>query len=480
MAARALLRVSVAMVAAFVATACDGGSPTPPGPVTPAPVPGATQVTGRERLAWLQPGNGTQVSFRAYVDDAGVSLDTATCVVEGGESQCSAPLPPMSDGVHTVEVVAVAAPGIESERSSAITLQKVTARAARLASALPDAGHARAVAAAPGLVVAAPVAEVVARGIRMPAQLAALPDGRLLVAEAGGRVRMLHPEQSEPAAVALEAGSLLNPAPTGPLAVAAHPDFAATGHAYLADLYVADRSRWRLRIVRLREVGGMLGEPATIFDAAVATAVSTDGAGVSITDGPRLAFGGDRLLYASLPPGFAFDGHPAASRPVPAIVRLTADGQTPAGGGLAGVTSHPLGFTWHPLTGDLLSFMASDSGAVTVHGLGAPSGAREWSARAVGQLSAEHDSGSRLLRVAPLSSFEAADLSHITALAAAGHLPSAVRLSIPTDLETLWPGIAGHLGDLVTHAGTLYAVVGDPPASTDSGPAEGMVVRLLP
>lgn len=504
--ARVLLRVGAAVFAAAVTSACDGGSPTPPAPIGPEPVPGATQVTGRERVAWEQPGDGTSYSFRAYVDDVVVELTAASCTVTGVESQCSAPLPAMSDGVHALQLVAVSPYGDESERSDPITLQKITARAAQTASALPDA-----VAAWPANAHAsgpAAAAEVLARDVRLPAQLAALPDGRLLVAEAGGRVRVVDLEARQPAGVALEAGALLDPAPGGALAIAAHPDFMTTRHAFLSDLYRDDRDSLRLRVVRVREAGGRLGEPATIFVADVAPHQAPDGGAAPHTTpeagGPRLVFGADGLLYVSLPPGLVFDREPAASEPVAAVVRLAADGSRPTKGALQGVTAHPLAFASHPASGELMAVVSDGPADATLRGLAVPAASFVPGAASPLRVRLDRDGTVPLLRIdtltagaalAAITGSPAGATASATAGASADTTPSAtvgvvataaalwphtVRLAVPAELDGLVPGLNGHLTDLVTQGGAIYGVVADAAGGADAAEPHGVIVRFRP
>ncbi len=438
-------------------------------------------MTGRERLSWDYAGDGTFFAYRAYVDDVAVALESTTCVVEGAESQCSSPLPSMSDGVHSVAVAAVdAASGNEGERSAALTLQKVTVRASRMVSTFPDAATAGGVGQAP-MPTAGDAVDVIARGVLMPAQLAPLPDGRLLVAEGNGRVRVFHPDASHQATVALEAGALLDPPLTGPLAIAVSSDFAATRHAFVSDLYADGSGRIRMRVVRLREVGDRLGEPATIFDTALAVErASRDGRadlrGV-ITDSPRLAFGDDGLLYAALPSGFVFEGHPAASEPVPAIVRLTAEGRTPVEGPLSGVTSHPLGFTWHPATGRFLGLIGDSAATASVRAMGSPDSAAGPIESQFVRVSVEYDGVSPVLRLDALPR-AGLDAAHIAGLAGSGLLPRTIRLAVPTDLEGVVAGVTGRLEDVVTQDGVIYTLASDGPTRQRAVHADGVILRL--
>ncbi len=474
----ARLRVAIAALATLLASACGGGSPEPPATI-PA-VPGATQVTGRERLAWDYDGDGTRFAYRAYVDDVAVALESTTCVVDGLESRCSSPLPAMRDGVHSVSLAAVdAVSGQEGERSATLTLQKVTVRTARTVSTFPDAGTGPR--AGPATVSTAADAVVIARDVLMPAQLAPLPGGRLLVAEANGRVRVFHPEAPHQTAVALESAALLDPPVTGPLAIAVSPDFVATRHAFVSDLYSDGHGRMRMRVVRVREVGDRLGEPATIFDTAVIRDRPSRGAPPGLrgrsTDSPRLAFGDDGLLYGALPSGLVFDSHPAASEPVAALVRLTEEGRTPAEGPLSGVTSHPMGFTWHPATGRFLGLIGDSSATASLRAVGSPDSAAQPIESGLGRVRVEDDGEAPILRFDALAR-PGLDAAHIAALAGAGLLPRTMRLAVPADLEGLVAGVAGRLEDVVTQDGVLYALASDAPTRQSGGRADGMILRI--
>lgn len=469
----------------LVAAACGGSAPAPPSTApAPAPVPGATQVTGRERLAWTQTGDGAAFSYRAYVDGVAAALDGVRCAASGAESECSAPLPSMSDGVHTVAVTAVSVEsGIESERSAPITVQKVTARAASAATALPDAALAvtgdrgagrpdRARDIGFGL-----AADVVARDVRMPAQLGPLPDGRVLVAETGGRVRVVYPDERDRDSVALDAEALLEPPVGGALALTVDPDFATTHRVFVAYAYRDGAEGLRARIVRLREVGDRLGEPATIFESPIALEVATaGGAEGMMADGLRMAFGPDGLLYAVLPAGSRFVGQPAASVPVAAVVRLTAEGRTPADGPLTGVHAHPLAFGWHPSTRRLHGVLADGPAAALAGPLGGAGGA----GTATAHFRSERDGAESLLRFDALTGQGWRDLAPLVADAVRGVPDGVVRLAVPADLDGLLPGIRGRLGDLVSRDGVVYAAITDEPRGRGTGEPTGVVVRLRP
>jgi hypothetical protein len=295
------------------------------------------------------------------VDNEPVDLPSATCD-RATPANCESPLPPLTEGIHTIAVVnVIVATGVESGSTQTITVEK-----------LPDsatvAGAAKAGIAAGASVTLGDVSydvQVVARDVRAPAQLAPLPDGRLLVAEATGRVRMVRPAEPGRDAAALDAAALFAPAPLGSIGVTRHPGFLENRFVYVSFVSRDRAGRAALRVSRLREVGNTLGEPLPIFEAPVTFDTSSaDG------QGPRMAFGPDGLLYVLLPPGAAFDRDPAASAPVASMVRLTDDGRVPAIGPVTGVDSSPLGFTWQPSSDALWVLVAGQDGEPVLRSLG--------------------------------------------------------------------------------------------------------------
>src|SRR6185436_11696937 len=248
---------------------------------------------------------------------------------------------------HSIQLTSVFASGGESARSEPITFQKASARASISALPLAWARYGalrleRVITVTDGLEF---TADIVATGVRAPAQLAWLPDGRLLVSDADGRVRMVRPGELENREPALDS-EMLSSERVGTMGIVSHPDFTHNRLVYLSLLERGRADETRLRLVRLREVGDTLGEAATLFDAPVTTSMAQSG-------GPRMAFGPDRLLYLMLPPGMEFVNEPAASTPNASMLRLDGDGRAAAIEPLSGVTATPLAFTWHPATGAL-------------------------------------------------------------------------------------------------------------------------------
>jgi glucose/arabinose dehydrogenase len=320
------------------------GTPAPPAdpqpptnPPPPVPTFPEIQVNGDERIGWDQEiTTSTAIGdyrFSVYVDGRGSPLPGVTCDAQPGPQGylCSAPLPPLTDGRHTLNITAVrksssAAGEGESPRSVRLTVVKGAAslRLRKSAAILPGAAP-MAPPAARGDSPARPPVTVngerlqvqdVIRGLGSVADLAALPDGRILVAENAGRIRVLAGDvlQAEPLVVLADVA----PGSGGLVSIAVHPLFAANHLLYI--LYAADRGgRAVYSITRGREVNGRLGEIAVLMDAAAADAQAAG----------AIRFGSDGKLYVALPSA-AEPGNDSAASLLGKVLRLNDDGTTPA------------------------------------------------------------------------------------------------------------------------------------------------------
>ena len=117
--------------------------------------------------------------------------------------------------------------------------------------------------------------------------LEALPDGRVLVVESGTRILV---QQGDSWHVGYETVSDPRTA-TYVAAVARDVAFDSTHFVYVAEVAAAIDGTRTTRVIRTREVGGRLGEPATIV-AGEALAHEGD---------PVLSVGNDGLLYLGIP-----------------------------------------------------------------------------------------------------------------------------------------------------------------------------------
>lgn len=480
---------AAAALALFIAVGCRGGPPAP----TPVPVPGASIVRGTEHLAWSQAGDLSGLSFRAYVDDTLVPLGEAACDGSTGEATCMAPLPAMVNGVHTIALTSVlTAVGLESERSEPLVVQKISGGTASLSS-LPDAfvrggtvGLRRSFVLADSMPFAP---DVVARGIRAPAQLAALPDGRLLVAEADGGIRFLHPGSAGRTTRAIDgraSRAVLARVAAGPTGLAVHPRFDRNHFVFSAFIEDDGRGAARLRVVRLRAVGETLGEAASFFETPVVVTPSDaprfPAAPAESAGGPRLAFGPDGLLYIALPPGLEFHREPAASTPHASMIRIGDDG-LPAGEPIAGVRTHPLGFAWDRSTGELWLAFADQFAAATIEPAIEPAARPRVALPRVStrlRLPVEHRASgfARTLVVGDGIDPRLRDLARRLLDPRANTPARALRLTVPVVVGSL----PDRIGDLVAGSGgEWFVVTSNALRAGGTGPDdEDVIVRMRP
>ncbi|MCU1381884.1 MAG: Quinoprotein glucose dehydrogenase [Acidobacteria bacterium] len=319
-------------------TACDRRSPpAPPDVGTP---PATETINGTERIGWDQPAADAvelaAIRYAIYVDGGrselgGVSCDTTTA---GAAFACTAPLPSMSRGAHTLELSSFVNDGgvLESARSAAL---HVTVAAQTLAAA-----------DAPVLRRGLALKTTVVGGLESPADLAIAPDGRIFVAERAGRIRIIRDGRllHEPA-LALDTGA---GAIGQLLALALDPQFPRTGYVYAIATGASRTGDPAFTLTRFRVVSDTLADPFVLLDEVPA----------SPRPAAALRFGPDGKLYAAfddagesrrrLDPG-SFNGK---------VLRLDAGGTTPADAAgrtpiyAAGYGS-PIAIDWDPSTATL-------------------------------------------------------------------------------------------------------------------------------
>lgn len=328
--------VAAVGVAGIVLAAC-GGSSSPPPPGTGGGGGGGETITGRERIGWTQQAVDSEqlASFRyaAYVDGVRRVLEGAACPGAGSSPfDCSAPLPPMGAGQHTIELVSFTVfeeAIIESERSAPLRVT-VAAIAPPAIIAASDAtlttadGHRFR-------------ATILAKGLDDPTDLAIAPDGRVFVSERAGRVQIVEADGRR--SLALELDDVSVSADSGLTSLALDPKFDSNGFAYLG---YATESRYAtaMKIARFREKGGVLAQGGLV------ARERTDAAG-HVT----VRFGADGKIYAGVAAGMdARDAQDLAS-PVGKILRLNSDGTGPRDNPRASLTftsghREPRGLAW--------------------------------------------------------------------------------------------------------------------------------------
>jgi glucose/arabinose dehydrogenase len=245
----------------------------------------------------------------------------------------------MSSGLHRIQVAAVASTSAGTSQgppSAPLTVNVVpppgisAARAVPRSTATTEDGTALAV-------------DTLATGLDRPSGIAAIPDGRLFVAERTGAIRVW-----SDGAVSPEPAALLDAAAgtdTGLVGLALDPAFVRTRRLYVAYTAKAADGSFVNRIARFRELGGRLGERASLLEDPVSGPPRR---------APRISVGADGKIYAAFPasavpqPTASYSGR---------LLRLNDDGTTPRDNpGLSPVVSRvgtaALAFGWQPGTGD--------------------------------------------------------------------------------------------------------------------------------
>jgi hypothetical protein len=330
--------------------ACDKKSPSPP--VVDVP-PSAEAITGNERIGWDQPAADAvelaAIGYVVYVDGARTTLAGVTCTEAsaGAGFPCTARLPALTAGAHTLELAAFVTDGgvLESARSAPL---KVTMAA--LAQGTPAGESARAVLRQAGALRD----EIVVDGLESPIDIAFAPDGRLFVAERAGRIRVVRP----PSASARQASLIAEPAialadtlgaGVQLLAIAIDPQFARTRDVFAIYAAPSRSGDSMFTLARFREVSGTLGDRAVLLDGVTASSPSPSAA---------LRFGPDGRLYAAFDDGGDARRRGDAGSLNGKVLRLNTDGTTPseAGGATpvyAGGYGSPAAIDWDPPTATL-------------------------------------------------------------------------------------------------------------------------------
>jgi aldose sugar dehydrogenase len=202
--------------------------------------------------------------------------------------------------------------------------------------------------------------EIVADGLNTPWGMAFLPDGRLLVSERPGTVRVLDlrkpltpPIAGTPAVWARQDGGLLD--------IAIHPDYAANGWVYLAYCEPGRPQTSTTKIVRGRIRDGRWVDQQTVYQAAPALYVEDN-----THFGSRFLFDRAGHLYFSIGDRGTMTDAQSLASPNGKIHRVHDDGRVPADnpfartpGAVGQIWSlgnrNPQGLAWHPVTGELWS-----------------------------------------------------------------------------------------------------------------------------
>jgi glucose/arabinose dehydrogenase len=346
-----IVRRSWILITLLAAGAC--GSSTPPPPSSGPGTETGQSITGRERIGWDQRADSLSelatFHYAIYVDGARSVVGDSSCSSTAGTNgyACSGRLPAMSNGSHTLELAAFVDGGdggvIEGSRSPSISVT-VSATTA------PPTGWsgARIETTLDGVTLGI---DKITAGLNRPNDAAFLPDGRLLIAERTGNIRVIVDGKLQDRD-ALALASLDDALPPPTLSIAIDPDFARTGFVFVAH-DVPSRDATVFRVSRYRELHGRLAERAVLFEAQTAAP-----AGVAV-----IRFGPDGKLYLAVS-GESSNGRLFRLNPDGTMPRDQA-GTTPA---VAGGIAEPRGLAWDARSG-LLWIADDDNGSAHVSGV---------------------------------------------------------------------------------------------------------------
>ncbi|HEX2445113.1 MAG TPA: PQQ-dependent sugar dehydrogenase [Vicinamibacterales bacterium] len=330
---------SLAPLVMLCALAACGETPQPPDGGDPPP--GGETITGRERIGWIQPATDSSelatFSYVMYVDGARRTLSGAACSSTAGATgfDCSAPLPSLSPGAHTLELATFTTSGgavLESGRSTPLQVN-VSGVVTAVEAGESDGAT---VSTRDGVRLQA---QVVARALDDPTDMAFAPDGRLFIAERAGLIRAIAPRTGRMSDVGRLAG--VSAERGGLLAMTLAPDFQRSGALYVV-YTAAEGGAATIRLLRAVERGGTLAQAAVLLDEPAPGMQSA-----------AARFGPDGMLYLAV--GDAGEPRLAQelSSPLGKILRLTPDGTAPRDNpGASPIFSvghrMPSGIAWQP------------------------------------------------------------------------------------------------------------------------------------
>lgn len=192
-----------------------------------------------------------------------------------------------------------------------------------------------------------------------PWSLVFLPDGRALVSERPGRIRLIEHGHALPLIQVDSAQS----GEGGLMGLAVHPRFPAVPYIYAMHTY-RDGNGLTNRIVRL-----IFDGRSARFDRVILTGIPAG----HVHNGGRIAFGPDGYLYIGTGETFRAELAQDRSSLGGKILRITDDGHIPGDNPFPGSPIYTLGhrnvqgLAWEPATGELFESEHGPSGELGVH-----------------------------------------------------------------------------------------------------------------
>lgn len=194
------------------------------------------------------------------------------------------------------------------------------------------------------------------KGLKIPWSLVFLPDGRALVSERSGGIRLIRDGKlAKPPYAVLDVAHI---GEGGLMGLALHPEFPEKPFVYAMHTYREGRTLSN-RVVRLRDRGG-----TGAFDRVIIDGIP----GGTNHNGGRIAFGPDGMLYVTTGEIFKAELAQDLNSLGGKILRLTPEGKIPSDNPFTGSSVYsygnrnPQGIAWHPESGALFSSEHGPSG----------------------------------------------------------------------------------------------------------------------
>lgn len=199
-------------------------------------------------------------------------------------------------------------------------------------------------------------------GLEIPWSMVFLPDGRALVSERPGRIRLIKDNvlQREPYATI----NVAHIGEGGLMGLTAHPEFPKKPYIYAMHTYREGNNLF-IRVIRLRdeENGGK-------FDKVIIDRIP----GARFHNGGRIAFGPDKMLYITTGEIYEAELAQNLNSLGGKILRVTDEGAIPVDNPFKNSPIYsyghrnPQGLAWEPLTGELFSSEHGPSGEYLLFG----------------------------------------------------------------------------------------------------------------
>ena len=198
--------------------------------------------------------------------------------------------------------------------------------------------------------------QVWVENLEIPWSLIFLPDGRALVSERPGKIRLIKNRipQTEPYAEI----DVAHVGEGGLMGLAVHPEFARKPYIYAMHTYRKEGELYN-RVIRLKDKG-LTG----VFDKVIIDGIP----GGRAHEGGRIAFGPDGMLYIATGETFNSELAQDLKSLGGKILRISPEGELPKDNPFTGSPIYsyghrnPQGLSWHPFTGDLFTSEHGPSG----------------------------------------------------------------------------------------------------------------------